>query len=177
MIDLESIDEMKQPGLASPHSAFLSHTKCPSAVTRRIVCAAPESGKEGFFRLGSLRLFGRTGDESAALRPDEALAVIDSRITRNAESVNLPINPTEIIENLRWEKYAGSANTQISYISNGKSFSRRLYYAIRPLLPVNVRRHLQRRRSRIGRKSPFPNGQLTLRWRISSTCCGDSFSK
>jgi peptidoglycan/xylan/chitin deacetylase (PgdA/CDA1 family) len=162
MTNLDSIDELKQPGLASPHSAFLNHTKCPPAATERIVCA-PESGKEGFFKLGSLRLFGRTGDARAALGPGEALPAIDSRITRNSKSVHLPINPTEIIENLRWEKYAGSANTQISYITNGKSFSRRLYYAIRPLLPVNVRRHLQRRALQDWSKISFPE------WPVDTT--------
>src|SRR5260221_3085880 len=136
-------------------SAFLDHTKCPSASITGINFL-PSSGPEGFFKLGDLRLFGRAQDASTQVGPDGNLPLMDSRVLRQNGSVTLPFDPTEIIENLRWEKYVAAANAQISYISNSKSLSRRIYYAIRPLLPVQVRRHLQRMALQDWSKITFP---------------------
>jgi hypothetical protein len=55
----------------------------------------------------------------------------------------VPFNPTEIIDNIRSEKYVVAANGQIPYVDN-QSLFRRLYYAFRPLFPVGFRRILQR---------------------------------
>jgi peptidoglycan/xylan/chitin deacetylase (PgdA/CDA1 family) len=68
----------------------------------------------------------------------------------------LPFDPDEIVDNLRLEKYAKAANGVISYISDSQSFSRRLYYAIRPLLPVRFRSILQRIALQNWEEIPFP---------------------
>lgn len=136
-------------------SAFLDHTKCPPAYTEQITCS-PGNGIKGFFKLGDLRLFGRANGVSTSSGPSENLSSIDSLAAGGSGSGALPFDPTEIINNLRFEKYASAANTQISYISNNKSLSRRLYYAIRPLLPVKVRRHLQRIALQDWSKLTFP---------------------
>lgn len=155
MIKLDPVAEVQKQEADSPLLAFLNHTKCPPAATQHVHCTIA-SGEESFFKLDEIRLFGRTGGQSVPLGPDEVLPSIDPRITRNGAVVNLPFDPTAIIENLRWEKYAGAANTQISYISNSKSSLRQIYYAIRPLLPVKVRRHLQRKALQDWSKISFP---------------------
>jgi peptidoglycan/xylan/chitin deacetylase (PgdA/CDA1 family) len=68
----------------------------------------------------------------------------------------LPFDQTEIIDNLRLEKYVGAVNAEISYIADSKSLSRRIYYALRPLFPVRVRRILQRIALQDWSKIPFP---------------------
>jgi peptidoglycan/xylan/chitin deacetylase (PgdA/CDA1 family) len=136
-------------------SAFLDHTKCPPSSTERITCS-PGNGSEGFFRLGHLQLFGRANGGSPSAGPSENLCSIDSLIRDGNGSVALPFDPTEIINNLRFEKYAGAASTQNSQITDNKSLSRRLYYAIRPLLPVKVRKHLQRIALQDWSKITFP---------------------
>jgi peptidoglycan/xylan/chitin deacetylase (PgdA/CDA1 family) len=75
----------------------------------------------------------------------------------------LPFNPTEIIDNLRLEKYVGSAKAEISYIADNKSISRRIYYALRPLFPVKVRRILQRIALQDWSKISFPS------WPVDTT--------
>ncbi len=162
MIKLDSVAEVQKQEVSGPLLAFLSHTKCPPAAAQHVHCDI-RSGKEGFFKLGEIQLFGQTSDQSVPLGPDEALPSIDSRITSNDGTVSLPFDPTAIIENLRWEKYASAANTQISYISNNESLSRRIYYAIRPLLPVEVRRHLQRKALQDWSKLSFPS------WPVDTT--------
>ncbi|HWO37037.1 MAG TPA: hypothetical protein VNO32_50315, partial [Candidatus Acidoferrum sp.] len=100
--------------------------------------------------------YGRANGGSTSSGPDGNLPLIDTLVQDGIGSLSLPFDPNEIIDNLRWERYAGAANTQITYISNNKSLSRRLYYAIRPLLPVKVRRHLQRIALQDWSKITFP---------------------
>jgi hypothetical protein len=155
MNNTETAVEAKVQGERNFFSAFLDHTKCPPSSTERITCS-PGNGQEGFFRLGDLRLYGRANGGSTSSGPDGNLPLIDTLVQDGIGSLSLPFDPNEIIDNLRWERYAGAANTQITYISNNKSLPRRLYYAIRPLLPVKVRRHLQRIALQDWSKITFP---------------------
>jgi hypothetical protein len=143
-------------------SSFLAHTKCPSTMTGEIICT-PGNGPEGFFKLGDTRLYGRVKGSSHSRGPAEQLEQIESQINRENGALELPFDPNEIIDNLRLEKYTHSVKGQISYISNSKSLSRRLYYAIRPLLPVRVRRHLQKVALQDWSKISFPN------WPVDTT--------
>lgn len=147
--------EVRVQGGRNFFSAFLDHTKCPPSSIERMTCS-PGDGMEGFFKLGDLRLFGRANGGSLSSGPSENLPSIDSLIRDGNGSAALPFDPTEIINNLRFEKYAGAANAQIPYINNNKSLPRRLYYAIRPLLPVKVRRQLQRIALQDWSKITFP---------------------
>ncbi len=67
--------------------------------------------------------------------------------------VRLPFDLDEVIENLRRERYTGGRQNG----SSGKGVIAQAYYAIRPLLPVAVRRHIQRAYLRGWNKIPFPN--------------------
>jgi hypothetical protein len=154
MNNIATTDTPKRSGLEA-HRAFLDHTKCPPAALERITCSKG-SGAEGFFRLNDLRLYGRTSGGSTSPGPEGNLPPIDSLISRTRGSVALPFDPTEIIDNLRRERYVGSAKAEISYIADNKSISRRIYYALRPLFPVKVRRILQRIALQDWSKISFP---------------------
>jgi len=155
MTNAEAIHENKNLGVRNFFSSFLDHTKCSESFIPRMTCS-PGSGPRGFFKLGDLRLYGQTNGNSTSHGPAENLSQLDSRILHENGSVALPFNPNEIIDNLRFERYADSANGQISYISDSKSLSRRIYYALRPLLPVRVRKHLQRMALQNWSKISFP---------------------
>ena len=142
--------------------AFLDRTKCSPKWVEGITCS-PGHGAKGFFRLGDLRLYGRTSAGLTSPEYRDNLAEIDVRITRGSGSLALPFDPTEIIDNLRLEKYVGAVNGEIAYIANNKSISRRVYYAVRPLFPVAFRRGLQRIALRDWAKIPFPT------WPIDTT--------
>lgn len=143
MTNTETTREMGSQGVGNSLSAFLDHTKCPESSIPRITCSTG-SGHEGFFELGDIRLYGRTNGGLTSPEPASDLFRVDSLILRGNGSVALPFDPTEIIDNLRFEKYASAEDGQISYVSDGKSLTRRIYYALRPLLPVRARKHLQR---------------------------------
>jgi len=80
-----------------------------------------------------------------------------------SRSVNLPFNATEIIDNLRLERYVPAVDSESPYISGPNSIFRRLYYALRPLFPVSFRRILQRIALQNWAKIPFPT------WPVDTT--------
>ena len=123
--------------------AFLDHTKCLPSGVNGITCSSG-SGQEGFFRLGDLRLYGRTDHGRTSPLYQDDLTRVDAFVSRRNGSLTLPFNPSELIDNLRLEKYVSADSSEISYIADSTSTLRRAYYALRPLLPVPVRRILQR---------------------------------
>jgi hypothetical protein len=93
----------------------------------------------------------------------EALAALDpSRILQAAPRAELkdlgsplPEDPAEIFDFFRLERYQNRAGNSSTSPGSG-SLVRRAYYLIRPLLPVGVRKHLQRMALRDWQKIPFP---------------------
>jgi peptidoglycan/xylan/chitin deacetylase (PgdA/CDA1 family) len=144
---LSEIAPVDRPaGLAAGMDAFLAQTKCPPSCVERITCT-PRAENERFFTFGGLRLYGRVSG---------ALPSVESSVVSTGRSVTLPFDPSEVISNLRLERYLRAVDSQISYVSNSRSIPRRVYYALRPLLPVAVRRILQRAALQDWSKIPFP---------------------
>ncbi|HZJ38280.1 MAG TPA: hypothetical protein VFD18_03845, partial [Chthoniobacterales bacterium] len=85
---------------------------------------------------------------------------MDSFVLREDGSISLPFDPNEAIENLRLEKYAAAVNSEIAHEFDHKSFSRQVYYALRPLFPVAFRRILQRMALKDWAGIPFPKWPL-----------------
>jgi len=67
--------------------------------------------------------------------------------------VCLPFDLEEVVENLRLERYTENAQ----FGSSGKGIVAQMYYAVRPFLPVAIRRHLQRVYLSNWSKIAFPN--------------------
>lgn len=134
---------------------FLDHTKCPSSYVQRITCSQP-SGKQGFFTVGELRVYGRTNGGVTSRNCAGHLIAVDSSISRTNGSIVLPFDATEIIDNLRLEKYCDAINEEITNLADKESTWRSVYYALRPFFPVPLRRILQRFALRDWAKLPFP---------------------
>ncbi len=62
-----------------------------------------------------------------------------SRVEFDGASYSLPFDPDEVATNLRYERYVQSPKS-----AGTRKLARKLYYALRPALPVSVRRHLQK---------------------------------
>jgi peptidoglycan/xylan/chitin deacetylase (PgdA/CDA1 family) len=136
--------------------AIIDLMKCPVAALDHFETAS--SGEPGFFRHGKLRLYGRVNGGSVARSCVEPLP--EAKTSGNGR---LSFDPTEVIDNLRLERYVGAVNSEVSYLSNKQSLPRRIYYALRPLFPVAFRRVLQRRALKDWSKIPFPD------WPIDTT--------
>ena len=77
-------------------------------------------------------------------------------VAADDDSSQLPFAVEEVVRNLREERYQAPADGMAGR-SPGSEFVRSAYYAARPLLPVMVRRHLQKFRLRGWQDIPFPS--------------------
>lgn len=141
------------------NQAFLDYYRCPESYADfRSVNGTHNDQHVGYFRIGQNLI----GYGTTAARPSSgvsgSLPDLSSQMKIEGSTCCLPFNPTEIANNLRYERYS---NTERE--SGWKKNVRDAYYRVRPVLPVSVRRHLQKlwlsRRS----KTTFPS------WPVDST--------
>ncbi len=83
-------------------------------------------------------------------------------VSATTSSVQLPFDPVQVVNNLRHERYLSNTAEDRRAI-NAHSLVRNLYYLARPVMPVAVRKHMQRRYFRGWDKIPFP------RWPVDFT--------
>ena len=127
-----------------------THFRCPEEYAP-IVFEDASSSRTGYFRFGrEAALFGHLAGNSAARHPGAEIydAAKDVRIENGV--IRLPFNLSEVVDNLHREAYVEEwRHGALSNLSKP-------YYFIRPLLPVSVRRHLQKFYLRGWDKLPFP---------------------
>jgi hypothetical protein len=116
---------------------------------------APLSSEAGYFRFGEdAVLYGRSAAGARSGQPDEKLYDALGDVSWDSSRLRLPFDPNEIAENLHGEKYAHGAKQAES--SGWDRLTQAVYYSLRPMLPLAVRKHLQKLRLRDWRKIPFP---------------------
>jgi hypothetical protein len=139
-----------------PHcmtQTFLEYFRCPERYVRLSV-KDELSENSGFFQFGQGVVgYGRYARHRPADSPRGQLRDGWADVDCAAGSVRLPFDLKEVVENLRLERYTGDRH----YGSSGNGILARIYYAIRPFLPVAVRRHLQRAYLGNWSKIDFPN--------------------
>jgi hypothetical protein len=131
--------------------AILDRYRCPETFARVEVPVRYEPG-QGYFRFGSdVLAYGRTSmGHSNTSSGSEAFDALP-KTSADRAPIALPFDPSEVAGNLRFERYAANGVG-----SRGKTIQRKIYYGIRPLLGVSVRKHLQRRALRGWQDIPFP---------------------
>jgi hypothetical protein len=128
------------------------HYRLPDSVTSYAIDGCLPNA-QGFFRLGEdLVCFGSS---SAGTVADSALAPLSDLLeftSTNGHGLQLPFDADQVIDNLLLERYLGdTAGVESSPLA------RAAYYAIRPLLATNVRKHLQRAHMASRSKYGFPS--------------------
>ncbi|MGA7522130.1 MAG: hypothetical protein WBW84_06590 [Acidobacteriaceae bacterium] len=130
---------------------LVDYYRCPPEFTCLQV-QNPRSSTPGYFRFGEeATCFGRMAGQPSAPSPSASLHDAAPDVRVESGSVTLPFDPCEVADNLRLENYAGVRG------SGSASLTGRIYYLLRPLLPVPVRRHLQKFRLRNWDQIPFPH--------------------
>jgi hypothetical protein len=134
-------------------SVFQEYARCPIELLDGT--SSPSGDPEaGFFRWESLLLFGRTSKEL----PEWARAKGANNGARDDNGLlALPFDPTAVSDNLRLERYIDNHLPGNGNSLSWKSAARRAYYAVRPLLPVAVRKHAQRWALRDWQQLQFPS--------------------
>lgn len=124
--------------------AFVDYYRCPEEFVDFRLATAGASEPE-FFLFGAETLC--YGELSKRVRP--ALrsgsfvdAAKDVRI--EGETCYLPFDPTLVVNNLRLERYVNGFNKDLA----SKGFVRDLYYFLRPIMPLSIRMHLQKKHFR-----------------------------
>ncbi len=114
------------------------------------------SGVSGFFQFGAKNIcYGRNRSGVAVDVRGSGQFDASKDVRRDGTTIQLPFEFTEVIENLRRERYRRNMNPgRTPFAAN--ALVRRLYYLFREYLPISVRRHLQKAYFRGWKELPFP---------------------
>ncbi len=124
--------------------------RCPEGPVRFLPNGTPDA-PPGYFQFGpgttcyGSYFGGQTAPSPAGPLPDAMADVVIEDGT-----MYLPFNPSQVVENLYREVYAGDWRRGTS------SILAKIYYLLRPALGIGVRRHLQRFHLRGWHKLSFP---------------------
>jgi hypothetical protein len=133
--------------------------RCDVGPVRRL--PGPLSPEPGYFTFCGTVGFGHlTGFTPAVLASDRVPEVGETGEWRDG-CLWLPFDLQEAVDNLRYERYRRSPRGLAERLTSG-GLLRRAYYTARPLLPVGLRRHLQKLRFSGWRTIPFPEWPLDL---------------
>lgn len=114
----------------------------------------------GYFRLGADTVcYGRLASGAVARHPDDHLEDVLGRLRGNSSGLPLPFDSSELIDNLRRERYSSH------FLDPGRSANellRKTYYLLRPLLGVRARRRLQKFHLRGWEKISFPSWPVDM---------------
>ena len=116
------------------------------------------SENDGYFRFGPDTVcYGRSRLGDGELNPAAPLRDVWRDASVSEGCIRLPFNPSEIIDNLRLERYPHRQ------LAGWESFLKRLYYLARPMTGRSARQRLQRFHARRSRNLPFPS------WPVDTT--------
>jgi hypothetical protein len=124
------------------------------------VLIGQSSSDQGYFRFGSnTTCYGRSCSGARQPQAESSLDDVLGDVRFDDSKLRLPFDPTEIIDNLRLERYAKTPRLGGRF----RSVLQSVYYLLRPFTTRSVRRHVQRFHARNWRKRPFP------RWPVDTT--------
>jgi hypothetical protein len=141
--------------------ALIDRYRCPESLVKFDLIGGL-SNEAGYFRFGPDTIcYGHSASGFLASRADSVLYDALKDVTTNGSNAVLPFDPTEVIGNLRLERYANHYNH--AALSRWKRSLRNAYYFLRPLMHVNIRRHVQRAHLNGWRSLVFPH------WPVDTT--------
>ena len=116
-----------------PCHPLVEYFRCPEHLAV-LGTADPLPPEAGYFRFGDAICYGRQGVGPPSPRPDGSLVDVSRGVSSANGKVLLPFDLSEVLDNLRHERYP-EAQRAIEHISSF-SLSHAAYYFFRPVLPV-----------------------------------------
>jgi hypothetical protein len=132
-------------------SALDAYFRCRLDAT--ITVGGDLSARPGFFTFGGAVCYGRVAGVVPATEAGVDLPDVTSLARVEPGTLTLPFDVDEVADSLRFERYCSGAGHEGL---GSSSAVRSIYYLLRPLLPVGVRKHLQRIKLRDWERIPFP---------------------
>ena len=132
--------------------------RCPAQYVH-VETGTPLSAADGYFRIGSrVTAFGRYSGREPSRDPDGNLPDALADVAIENGKVCLPFDPDQVADNLRCELYAEDWRGTLPL-----SVLAQVYYFVRPILPVAIRRHMQKLHLSLRTDTSFP------RWPVDTT--------
>lgn len=130
---------------------LVQYFRCPEEFDH-IMWREENSAPAGYFRFGKdATCFGNYRKQQPDPTPTEALQDALAEVVVENGKVCLPFSPASVVENLHRETYVGE------WREGALSALTQIYYFLRPVLPVSVRRHLQMLHLGNWSRLPFPS--------------------
>lgn len=102
------------------------------------------NGDEGFFQFGPQNIcYGRCSSGVASDCAGSAKFNVTNGVHGPGPVIQLPFDPAEVIENLRFERYRQQGTGGLEQLALSE-LARKSYYSLRRFLPFPIRRRLQR---------------------------------
>jgi hypothetical protein len=129
--------------------------RCPEHFADFTV-ATDLSCDSGYFRFGSDAIcYGQCSSVIPAALVTDARSIACPHVHTNGSTVQLPFDPVQVVDNLRFERYTANSMRGKKKLTTNNAL-RNLYYLGRPFMPVTVRKYLQKIYFRGWDKVPFP---------------------
>lgn len=142
-------------------NAFAEYFRCPDPFAGAVQGPPSLDGQEGYFSWRGAVCYGRCVGPVPAPYPAARMPVISEGWPGEKGLASLPFELTAVVTNLRQERYQQNSHHYLERITGG-SVARKLYYGVRPALPVSVRKHLQKVRLAGWNRIPFPAWPVDL---------------
>jgi len=137
------------------NQALIDYYRCPENLAH-FQLAGRVSEDPGYFCFGPGTIcYGNSSSGFRSKQVTGPLHDVLTDVTADGGTLQLPLDPTEIIENLRHERYRNNGHTGRTQLG-ASPLVRNLYYRLRPFLPIPIRKHLQRAHLSDWRGMPFP---------------------
>jgi hypothetical protein len=132
-------------------------------------CNFDPTQPQGFFTFGEGTVcFGSCSAGKLASSVDDGLCDVRDRVRFHGDTLQLPLDPDQLLDNLLLERYQTKELNPLA-----RAILPTVYYGLRPLLPVTVRKHLQRYYLAGWEKIRFPRWPVDVTVeRILEQCLG-----
>jgi hypothetical protein len=143
------------------NEALIERYRCPEEFLH-LDLIGPLSGDTGYFRFGQSTIcYGTSASGFRTSRADDLLYDTGEDVKVNGSKLHLPFDPSEIINNLRLERYTNHQGQNI--FNRWKRSLKSTYYWLRPMMHLHVRKRIQRVHLNGWRNLFFP------RWPVDTT--------
>ena len=137
------------------NKTLLDYFRCPDNVVD-FTRSTDLSADEGFFRFGHDTIcYGQHSGDSPSKEITHRLIDASGAVRFDRQEVRLPFDFSQVVDNLRHERYCQGSRNGARRITQGNA-SRQIYYFLRPVLGVRVRKYLQRMHLKGWERLPFP---------------------
>ncbi len=141
---------------------FLDYFRCPDSFAQ-LGSPCDVSEDAGYFAFGNAMGYGKVSGRQPSVHADGVLPDVWAGTVSQANGrLELPFDLADVMTNLRQERYAQRSGGYLERLT-GTTAARNAYYFLRPVLPVQLRKHIQKVRLAGWERITFP------RWPVDFT--------